>query len=86
MHYPELAPAFKMVRAGFDVWLGNQRGNKYSLIQGGHTKLKPMSDPQFWEFSWNDFGYYDAPAFVDYVRHITNQTKVTWIGHSQGTS
>ena len=23
MHYPELAPAFKLVRNGFDVWLGN---------------------------------------------------------------
>ena len=31
MHYPELAPAFQLVREGYDVWLGNQRGTKYSL-------------------------------------------------------
>lgn len=56
------------------------------MALGGHVKLRPASDPVFWEFSWNDFGYYDAPAFIDYVRHITNVTKVTWVGHSQGTS
>jgi lysosomal acid lipase/cholesteryl ester hydrolase len=71
MHYPKLAPAFKLVRAGFDVWLGNQRGTKHSLYPG-HERLSPWSDKQFWEFSWNEFGYYDAPAFVDYVRHNTN--------------
>lgn len=28
---------------------------------------------------------YDIPAIIDYVRMITHQSKVPYIGHSQGT-
>ena len=30
MHYADKAPAFQLVNDGYDVWLGNQRGTKYS--------------------------------------------------------
>lgn len=31
-------------------------------------------------------GKYDLPAAIDYVRHVTDQDKIAYIGHSQGTS
>jgi lysosomal acid lipase/cholesteryl ester hydrolase len=59
MHYPEKAPAFNLVRAGYDVWLGNQRGIKYSL---GHIKYNYKTDKKYWEFSFTEMGLFDAPA------------------------
>lgn len=34
--------------AGYDVWMGNSRGNTYSM---SHVKYNP-TEPQFWDFSW----------------------------------
>ena len=50
MHDANLAPAFRLVREGYDVWLGNSRGNKYSL---GHTKYDYLKDTDYWNFSLN---------------------------------
>lgn len=44
MNYANVAPAFEMVRAGYDVWLGNNRGTKYSL---GHETLS-TKDKKYW--------------------------------------
>ena len=41
MNYEQTAPAFQLARAGYDVWLGNQRGTKYSM---GHKSLNPKKD------------------------------------------
>jgi lysosomal acid lipase/cholesteryl ester hydrolase len=83
MNFADVAPAFQLVRAGYDVWLGNQRGTKYSL---GHTSLNEKRDKAYWEFSWTEMGKHDAPAQVDFVRSQTASDKIAFIGHSQGTT
>jgi len=67
---------------GYDVWLTNIRGNKYSQE---HVKLNPKKDYEFWTFSWDHFAKYDLPAMVNYVKQITQKDKVYYVGHSQGT-
>ena len=59
MNYNSTAPAFQLVREGYDVWLGNQRGTKYSTE---HTTLNPKRDKAYWEFSFTEMGHYDAPS------------------------
>ena len=51
-----------------------------------HTTLDPKHDKAYWEFSFTEMGLYDAPAFIDHIRNETGQSKVSYIGHSQGTS
>ena len=59
---------FILAREGFDVWLGASRGCKYSRK---HQRLDPDKDKEFWNYSWEEMGDYDIPAFIDY---ILNQT------------
>lgn len=53
--------------SSYDVWLGNARGNKYSLK---HMFLKPH-EKKFWEFSMDELALFDMPDTVD-VSSILN--------------
>ncbi|XP_022210801.1 lipase 3-like [Drosophila obscura] len=77
---PKSGLAYLLADAGFDVWLGNSRGNSNGRE---NQKLKP-SNEKFWKFSWHEIGAYDLPAQIDYVLRITNQAALHFIGHSQG--
>jgi lysosomal acid lipase/cholesteryl ester hydrolase len=55
---------FVLARNGYDVWLGNARGNKYSQY---HVNLSPRHQA-FWEFSINEFAMRDLPDTVDVNR------------------
>ena len=81
---PELAPAVVLFRAGYDVWLGNSRGNRYST---NHTTLDPKSKA-FWNFTFDEMALYDVPAVVKYVsaHPTTKKGKFPYVGWSQATT
>ncbi|XP_049877244.1 lipase 3-like [Pectinophora gossypiella] len=79
---PESGLAYLLAKEGFDVWMGNARGNKHSRH---HIDLVP-SQAQFWKFSWHEIGYYDLPAMIDYILNVTGKTTLKYVGHSQGTT
>jgi len=60
---PYHAHAFVLSRAGYDVWLGNNRGTRYCQE---HVYYK-NTDREFWQFSWEEMGVYDTPAFINYI-------------------
>lgn len=73
---------FALVNQGYDVWLGNNRGNKYSKKS---TKCSPQST-EFWNFSIDDFAFHDIPDTINYILETTRQTSLSYIGFSQGTA
>lgn len=80
--YPNVSAGYYFWMAGYDIWMGNARGNSFSR---NHTTLSP-DDAEFWKFSWHEIGYYDLPAMIDYALKIANETKLMYIGHSQGVT
>ncbi|XP_046452950.1 lipase 3-like isoform X1 [Daphnia pulex] len=74
--------AFRLADLGYDVWMGNTRGNIYSR---NHVELDPDQDPEFWQYSWDEIGYYDIPACINYVLAVTGWDKLVYAGHSLGT-
>ncbi|XP_061713165.1 lipase 3-like [Cydia pomonella] len=80
---PEKGLAYTLADAGYDVWMPNIRGNKYSRE---HAWLKTDSK-SYWNFSWHDVALYDVPAIIDYIIKMKGEgTKITYIGHSMGTT
>lgn len=68
--------------AGYDVWLGNNRGNKYSHK---HLHKKPKHE-DFWDYSLDDLARFDLPSMIDHVLAQTGAKSLTLIGFSQGTA
>jgi len=77
----------KLAHAGYDVWFGNNRGTRYSR---GHLRLDPVKNSadrkEYYDYSFYELGKYDLTANVDYIRKQTGFDKITYMGHSQGTS
>jgi len=73
---------YNLVDAGYDVWLGNNRGNKYSHK---HLHLSP-NDKKFWDFCIDDLALHDIPTMVEYALSYTGAPSLIFIGFSQGTA
>ncbi|XP_038180420.1 lysosomal acid lipase/cholesteryl ester hydrolase isoform X2 [Arvicola amphibius] len=73
---------FILADAGFDVWMGNSRGNTWSRKH----KTLSVSQDEFWAFSFDEMAKYDLPASINYIVNKTGQEQVYYLGHSQGTT
>eukprot|EP01137_Pigoraptor_chileana_P019580 Opistho-2@80785 len=78
---PKLRLPFLLVDTGFEVWMGNSRGNTYSRA---HTTLDPADDA-FWRYTFDDYASKDLPAAFDHVLRVSGETQLHYVGHSEGT-
>lgn len=69
--------AFHLAAEGYDVWLGNYRGN---LESREHEAMDPDRAADYWQFSWDEMARYDLPAMLYHVLRQTGRRKVSWRG------
>ncbi|NXK69725.1 LIPM Lipase, partial [Sylvietta virens] len=81
-NFPDNSLAFILADEGYDVWIGNNRGNSWSRR---HLSLSIDSEA-FWDFSFHEMAMYDLPAMVDFILKETQQKKLYYVGHGQGSS
>ena len=73
---------FILYDLGYDVWLGNNRGNKYSQKHLFYN----LNSTKYWDFSIDEFALFDIPNTIDYILQTTKKSKLTYIGFSQGSA
>ncbi|CAK8573899.1 unnamed protein product [Lathyrus sativus] len=80
LNTPEQSLGFILADHGFDVWVGNVRGTRWSH---GHISLLEKNR-HFWDWSWQELALYDLAEMINFINSVTN-SKLFVVGHSQGT-
>ncbi|KAJ3622050.1 hypothetical protein MTP99_002583 [Tenebrio molitor] len=75
--------AYSLADDGYDVWLGNQRGNPYSR---GHKTLK-YTDGKYWDFNLDTAMTNDIRPVLKYIADETGMGgSIIYAGHSKGNT
>jgi predicted alpha/beta hydrolase len=72
---------------GFDVWVANVRGTRWShghiaLTKHEQQKKNTKKEKNYWDWSWDELAMYDLPAMLEFV-YKTTGSKVFYVAHSQ---
>ncbi|CAG9826897.1 unnamed protein product [Diabrotica balteata] len=72
----------RLADEGYDVWLGNNRGNTYSQKHSSTT----IKNASFWDFSFHEIGLKDTPAVIDFILDKTGEDTLSYVAHSTGVA
>ncbi|NXU95336.1 LIPM Lipase, partial [Xiphorhynchus elegans] len=79
---PNNSLGFILADAGYDVWIGNSRGNSWSRK---HKEFE-YHQREYSAYSFHEMGMYDLPAMINYILQKTGQEQLYYVAFSQGTT
>lgn len=81
MNGPNRTLGYHLLDSGYDLWIGNARGNKYSYKT--HINAEIL-EKEYWDFSWQEIARYDLVACYKFVLAKTRKERIYVIGYSIG--